>query len=356
MKKATGKSSFAEMAISHRKTTNLFLEQVNQLIDWKIVEMVIDNYDTRGKGIAGNSAYPGLVLFKMSLLGIWYNLSDRALEDRVNDSISFNRFCGLSLSDPVPDHSVVSRFRTMMTNGGAWDGLLRELNRQLDEHGLLVKTGTIIDASITSSPRKPGGKAHFEIQEDRAEDTELEDGAGTTLKAVAVPRPGSDPDARWVKKAGKAYFGYKKHHATDLNGLVMAVETTSANVHDNVPFKNLIDRVAAPGSRCYADKGYAGQKMDDYLKTKRMRNGIQRKGWRNRPLTERDLVRNRLISKYRYKVERTFGGQVRWFGAGTARYVGLAATHAQHVLEAICYNLKRAPRLYIDKLKMEVMG
>ena len=118
MQKNTGRTSFAEVAISHRKTSNLFLERVNALIDWDQVGAVLDNYDRRGKGIAGNSAYPGLVLFRMCLLGIWYQLSDRGLEDRVNDSISFNRFCGLSLADPVPDHSIVSRFRTMLTEEG----------------------------------------------------------------------------------------------------------------------------------------------------------------------------------------------------------------------------------------------
>ena len=71
MKKNVGRPSFADTGVSHRKTTNLFLERVNQLLDWRRIEGVIDSYDTRGRGIAGNTAYPGLVLFKMSLLGIW---------------------------------------------------------------------------------------------------------------------------------------------------------------------------------------------------------------------------------------------------------------------------------------------
>ena len=104
------------------------------------------------------------------------------------------------------------------------------------------------------------------------------------------------------------------------------------------------------GTRCYADKGYAGQDRVNYLARKKLKNGIQSKAHRNRPLSSRAIQRNKLISKLRYIVERTFGGQKRWFDAGTARYVGWAATHTQHVLEAICYNLKRAPQLYIIKL------
>ena len=352
MKKNTGRPSFADAGVSHRKTTNLFLERVNQLMDWERIEGVIDSYATRGRGIAGNTAYPGLVLVKMSLLGIWYKLSDRALEERVNDSISFNRFCGLSLADRVPDHSVISRFRTMMTRAGGWDALLREVNRQLEANRLVVKSGVIVDASITESPRKPGGKPNFEIEQDEPGDnagTGQSDRGKGQLKMI--PKQGVDGEAKWTKKAGKSYYGFKKHHATDVNGLILAVETTPANTHDSQVFEALINQVnPEKGTRCYADKGYAGQDRVNYLAGKGLKNGIQSKAYRNRPLSRRAIQRNKLISKLRYIVERTFGGQKRWFDAGTARYVGWAATHTQHVLEAICYNLKRAPQHYIIKL------
>ena len=71
---------------------------------------------------------------------------------------------------------------------------------------------------------------------------------------------------------------------------------------------------------------------------------------RGKPLTKRQTTWNKLISRLRYAVERTFGSQKMWFGAGVARYVGLAATHTQHVMEAMCYNLKRSPMLYAIKL------
>mgnify|MGYP001549116012 CR=1 FL=1 len=139
--------------------------------------------------------------------------------------------------------------------------------------------------------------------------------------------------------------------------MVLAVETTPANTHDSQLFEALIDRVNPEAkTRCYADKGYAGQDRVNYLAEKKLKNGIQSKAYRNRPLSRRAIERNKLISKLRYIVERTFGGQKRWFGAGTARYVGWAATHTQHLLEAICYNLKRAPKLYMNKLAQEAVG
>lgn len=343
------------MAISHRKVSNRFFEQINTLIDWTSIERVIARHDTRGLAIAGNLAYPGLVLFKMSLLGIWYNLSDRALEERVNDSISFSRFCGLTLEDTVPDHSIVSRFRTMLTNQGAWDSLLIEINRQLSQKGILVKSGALVDASITETPRKPKGKATFEVEEadpEASESGEAEQSEKESeVKFTRVYKAGVDQEAGWTIKAGKTYFGYKKHHITDLNGIILSLETTPANQHDLSAFSTLIeDAGLAKQKRVYADKGYFGKKQNELLQEKQLRNGIMDRAVRGKKLSARQKKRNKLISKLRYAVERTFGGQKRWFGAGTARYIGLARTHAQHIIEAICYNLKRAPVLYTKTL------
>lgn len=357
MKKATGNSGFADMAVSHRVVNNLFFKQIDHLMDWRALERVLSVHDRRGTGIAGNLAYPGLVLFKMSLLGIWYGLSDRALEERVNDSITFSRFCGLSLEDKVPDHSIVSRFRTMLTEAGAWDLLFAEVNRQLDGHGLLVKSGILVDASVTESPRKPKGKPDHELEEHPvAAQEDAARGAGETVACTAkrlkrVYKPSVDKEAGWTKKAGKIYYGFKKHHATDLNGLVLGVETTAANSHDVVAFNKVVsDAKAQKRSRVYTDKGYFGQNQEAFIKEQGLRSGIMKRALRGKPLTMRQTIWNKLISRLRYAVERTFGSQKMWFRAGVARYVGLAATHTQHVMEAMCYNLKRSPMLYAIKL------
>ena len=88
---------------------------------------------------------------------------------------------------------------------------------------------------------------------------------------------------------------------------------------------------------------------DEYLKQKKIKNRIQDKAYRNRPLTDRQRKRNKVIAKTRWVVERTFGCEVIWFGAGKTRYKGLAKVHAQHVMEAICHNLKRSPKLVLLK-------
>jgi IS5 family transposase len=132
---------------------------------------------------------------------------------------------------------------------------------------------------------------------------------------------------------------------------VRAVHTTTANEHDSKGFKPLMKKV--PKSKLkkgtFADKGYKVPANDEYLEENKIKNRIQHKAYRNRHLTDWQVKFNKLISQDRYKVERTFGGMKRWFGAGIARYVGIEKTHTQHVMEAIAYNLYRSPGIVMSK-------
>ncbi len=170
------------------------------------------------------------------------------------------------------------------------------------------------------------------------------------MRVIEVDQPGVDTEARWVKKGDKSVFGYKQHTVVNDNGLVLAVETTPANCHDSKPLLDLLDKAnIQPGTRIHADKAYSSQKHRDTLKSRGFKNGIQDKATKNNPLKRRQLKRNRLITKARYVVERTFGSQVRWFNAKILRYRGLAKAHAWHLLLAIAYNLKRLPKLFADR-------
>ena len=350
MVKTYQQMSFSYYDVSRRTAKNVFYTQINQVINWQPIESEINTHYQPGKNAVGQSAYPGLLLFKMLLVGYWSgSISDRAVEEMANENLSVMRFLGLRLEDSVPDHSCLSRFRTQLVEKGVFDTIMTLINKQLDTYGVLVKTGVKIDATITDSPRKPKGKTTYLIAEDRKED-ELEadqiDKQDTQIKLLKVVQPGVDTDGRWVKKAGKLRYGFKKHIATDDQGLVLSVTTTAANVHDSKEFKPLIEKAAiGQGSRVLADKAYKSKEHDQYLKDKKIKNGVHYKAVRGKKLTERQTEFNRLVSKTRYTVERTFGSKVRWFRAGTARYVGLAKTHGQHVVESIAYNLKRLPTL-----------
>ncbi|MFO1289616.1 MAG: IS5 family transposase [Nitrosomonas sp.] len=327
------------------------MKQIDQLIDWDSIEKAIAEHYSPISDAAGRPAYSGLLLFKMLLVGIWNGgLSDESVEDMANSNLHVMRFLGLSLEDDVPDHSVLSRFRTRLTVAQAWDRLLTQINQQIAVHDIAVKKGCHVDASITQSPRKPKTKPTYEVVSDR-EERDDEPNTKEAMRVIEVDQPGVDAEARWVKKGDKSVFGYKQHTVVDDNGLVLAVETTAANCHDSKPLLDLLDKAnIQPDTRIHADKAYSSQKHRDTLKSRGLKNGIQDKATKNNPLKRQQLRRNRLITKARYVVERTFGSQARWFNAKTLRYCGLAKAHAWHMLVAIAYNLKRLPTLFTESL------
>jgi IS5 family transposase len=137
----------------------------------------------------------------MLLIEIWYGLSDERVEAMVNDSLSAMRFCGLCIEDDVPDHSVLSRFRSELTRKKSFDRLLKKVNRQLLQHGVILKHGAgIIDASITESPFCPKGTPTYEVVEDRKEDERSEEETQKetqTINEIKREKPGVDTEARY---------------------------------------------------------------------------------------------------------------------------------------------------------------
>lgn len=227
-----------------------------------------------------------------------------------------------------------------MTKHGAFDKLLESINKQLEQKGLMVKTVTKVDASITDTPRKPRGKNTYEVDDNNQ------------LKRYYPPSV--DKDASWVKKAGKTRYGFKKHIITDDEGLVIGVKTTQASTHDSQVFAELVSDANLPiACEVQADKAYKSKRHDDYLNKHRLKNGTQYRSTRGKPLTKAQTKHNKQVAKTRYMVERTFGSMVRWFGSGTARYIGIDKTHSQHVLESIAYKLKRMPNLMTKQIRKQ---
>lgn len=343
----------ADYLVQRRKIKQEFFNQINLIIDWRVISNLINKHYQKGLSVSGRPSYDGLVLFKMTLLQTWYGLSDYEVEDRVNDSISFSRFVGIGLDAPVPDHSVISRFRTELTQKGVYEKLLKALNKQLEKHKILIKTGAIVDASIIDTPLKPKGKTNYELENDRCEqeraqqEQEKEQQQQLLLKKE---HPGVDSEARWIKKAGKLRYGYKRHHVTDLEGLVLGVLTTPANVNEITNLQEVLATADLPDNiYVYGDKGYRSEKNEALLNEQKLKSRILHKAKKGKPLTEREKLRNKLIGKTRFKVERTFGGIKRWFNSSCARYKGLLKMHTQNLMEAIAYNLYRSPGIIMSK-------
>lgn len=324
-----------------------FLLTLDQLIDWRPIESTINQVYSKGHNVSGQAAYPGLLLFKMLLLGMWYSMSDESVEEHVNESILAMNFVGLKMEDEIPDHSTLSRFRTALTQAQAWDKVLAKVNKQLQKKGLQIVEGQMmVDATITQTPRMPRGDKPFELAQDRHEDDRSEEEQQKEeqhINKVKLVQKGVDDQARWLKKGNKTYFGYKGHMITDEDGMIHVVHTTSANVHDSKGVEELLlKEKSSVIETLLADKAYDTPAIRDLLDQHEIEAGIQYKAKVGQALNQEQKDFNKGVSQSRYIIERTFGSIKKWFGGGEARYVGQDKMHAQFVLLSIAYNLKRA--------------
>ena len=233
----------------------------------------------------------------------------------------------------------------LLTKTNTFEKLFKMINVQLESHQIIVKKGIIVDASVIDTPLRPKGKTNHEVTEDRSEQ-EVE---VTKDYAKSV-----DKDGTWLKKRGTYHFGYKKHHVTDEEGLVLGVLTTTASRNEIANLEDVLDTVTVELPKdipLKADKGYQSKKNAKLLKQRNLKNHILKKAVKNKPLTKWEKRFNKLIGKTRFKVERTFGGINRWFSGGIARYRGMQKMHTQNLMEAICYNLYRSPGIVASKSK-----
>lgn len=335
--------SFADVIcdLRVRKVKAEFFNQINTLLDWRPIVNIINKHYKKGNSAVGAPSHDGLLLFKMCLLQTWYGLSDYEVEDRINDSISFSKFCGLAIEQVAPDHSTLSRFRSIMTQSNAYEKLFKQINKQLEKHKIIVKTGAIVDASVIDTPLKPKGQALHEVTQDRTEEPEV--------KVTKVYAASVDKEASWIKKGGKVRYGFKKHYVTDEQGLVLGVVTTTANTNEISNLEEVLDSADLPkGIPLKADKGYQSEKNSQILQSRNLKNHILKKAKKNKPLTHWEKMFNKLVGKIRFKIERTFGGIKRWFKGGEAKYRGMAKMHTQNLIEAMCYNLYRSPGIVMS--------
>lgn len=298
---------------------NRMLEEVRTLVDWQAVSAVLGRRDSPGPGAP---SYPGLVLFRCLLLGVWHGLSDEALEAAVADRISFRRFAGFGLDDATPDHTTLWRFREALQQHGLIDRLFAEIARQLDAKGLIVRRGTLVDASLIAAAARPPRKPR---------DTE----------ADAEPRPSADRDARWGRRGKRSVFGYNLHIGVDQDHtLIRRMVLSDASVGDTERADELI---CGDEKAVYGDMIYSTHARHERLRAAGIKDRLMRRPNKHHPeLPPRDKRRNRLIAKVRAGVERPFAVFKERYRLRRMRFFTVERNRVAMLLAASAYNLRRA--------------
>ena len=280
------------------------LAEIGAMIDWDafrpIVGDMFDNRSARG----GRPNIDEVVMVKLLVLQQWHGLSDPELEKQAADRLSFMKFLGFPKD--IPDFTTVWRFRDRLAETGGDQAIWAELQRQLDALGLKVRKGVVQDASfITADP------GHAKADTPRGSDAKARRSA----------------DGTWTKKGAKSYFGYKLHSKLDTDlGLIRALETTTASVHDSQ-----ID-LSAEGEVVYRDRGYQGAETRGYSAT-------MRRGARAHSIGIRDALRNARISRKRAPAERHYAVMKRVFHAGHVMVTTVPRVHVKMLFTAFGFNL-----------------
>ena len=312
MHRSSGQGDLGQAWLSPKLGRNVRLERIAQVFDWGAVEQLVSGiYAAR----SGRPSWPPLMLVKALLLQQWYGLSDPGLEEALGDRLSFRRFVGLGLDEGSPDHSTLSRFRKALRERGLDKSLFEEIERQLGARGLLVKSGTLMDATLVEAAvKKPA--------------------------APAGSKSATDPDADWTRKGSKSYFGYKAHVGVDIGGMIRRVELTSAKVYESQVADAL---VCGDEKAVYADKGYELKARRARLKAAGVKDRIMHRSHKHQArLPHWQAIRNRLISPIRSAVERVFGTLKRTYGYRRVRYRGLQANLLHLRFLCIAFNLRKA--------------
>jgi IS5 family transposase len=316
MLKETGEqTTFFELAMAGRGGSNRVLETIATTVDFSEAEKAIEaTYSS-----VGRPGHRVAMMLRVMILQHLYGLSDPQAQEQIEDRLSFQKFIGLGAEEAVPDETAICRFRLRLLECQLQDQLLEMLNVQLAARGYLVKRTMLVDATLVESSR----------QRPAAE--------------VAAQGKAPDAQARYTRKHGRSYYGYKAHVSADgRHQLICQAKLTAANVDDSQVFAELID----PQTRAaYADKAYDSKANKAWLAKHGIANGILKKGAHHIHLTEQDRARNARKTKRRSHIERVFAHLKKWQHYTRVRYLGLRKNQLELTLKAVAYNLKRLTTL-----------
>ena len=314
------------------------LVRLQKVINWNIFLPTLKRaFRKTAKGPGGRPPYDYLMMFKILVLQRIYNLSDDQTEYQINDRMSFMRFLGLRIEDKVPDAKTIWAFRNTLSEAGVMRELFDLFQAQLHKEGLITRTGTIVDATFVEAPAQRNSKEERETIKKGEIPEEWQDKTNKLRQ--------KDTDARWTKKNGKSYFGYKDHVKADAESkLIEDYKVTNASVRDSKATPEITER----DNILYADSAYCGQPFAETLPETVVRR-ICKQGRRNHPLTEAQKQQNKEYAKVRCRIEHIFGFMTGSMGGLTLRSIGLTRAEFNIGLTNLIYNMFRYEFLHRPK-------
>jgi transposase, IS5 family len=292
----------AEFALKKKRTRReKFLGEMERLVPWsRLVSVIEPLYPTTGR--VGRQPMGVPKMLRMYLLQQWYGLADEALEDAIYDSQALRDFVGIDLSrESVPDATTLLKFRRLLVSNDLTKALFEEINAHLAQQGLLMRAGTIVDATIISAP--------------------------SSTKNAKGER---DPEMHQAKKGNQWHFGMKAHIGVDAeSGLVHSVVSTAANVNDVTQAGELLH---GEETNAFGDAGYRGVEKREEAQGPDWHIAMQ--PGQRKQLTDSALGQlleqvEKIKASVRAKVEHPFHVVKNLFRHRKTRYRGMAKNHAQ---------------------------
>ena len=324
------------------------LERLAAVVDFKLfrpeLELAVPRAD-RSKG--GRPPFDHVLMFKVLILQTQNNLSDERTEFYLRDRLTWIRFLGLGLGDPVPDANTIWTFREALTKAGAAQRLFDLFDRQLRAAGYLAMSGQLVDASIVAAPKQRNTKGEKQaLREGRVPEDWQHKPAKLRQK---------DRDARWTVRYTKAKpredgarlvdlaipeFGYQNHVGADRrHRLIRTWLVTDAAAHAGARLADLLDPTNTAAG-VWADSAYRSRKNEDLLRQRILTSRIHRKKPAHRPMPARTARANANKSAVRAHVEHIFAEQKHRM-ALFVRTIGLARATTKIGLANLVYNMRR---------------
>lgn len=296
-----------------------FLRQIDAILDWDALAAIAAGLDRTGPR-GGRPRHSPRLMVRALFLQHFYGLSDPQLEEQVNDRLSFREFLGLGMAGKSPDLTSFWKFKDELAKADLGGALFEQVNAQLDARGLIVRRGTIVDATMVASANRSVPPAR---------------------RAGLQANPQVDTDARkGAKGPGRYTFGYKAHVGVDAgSGLIRRRALTGADVHDS----RLTEALCSGDEKALlGDKAYADGRLKRMARQEGWYYGVLERAVRGFPLSAGQRRRNARLSRARAQVEHPFAWMKSQGRRLHARCRSLAKNALVLDLCCACWNLARA--------------